>query len=369
MKEIYKNRIKKLRERLKENDLDAMIISSAENRYYISGFNAEDSQINESSGVLIISMDNLIISTDSRFETQVAIEAPDFEPVIYKRGLSSEIKGILKKFPAKKIGFESDRISFSTYSSLLKEIDKGIELVPSEDIISEIRIIKSEDEIASIKKAINIAEVAFTDTKKVLKEGMTEKEIAWILEQNIKNRGGDGLSFTSIIAYGKNSALPHAIPGDNRIKKGGPLLFDWGVKFEGYCSDTSRTLSLGEPDSDFLKIYNTVFKAQLLAMEMIKDGESTVEVDKVARDHINENGFEGKFGHGLGHGVGLEVHEPPRLSPIKDSILKEGMIVTVEPGIYLPEWGGVRLENMAVVRKDSAEVLNTLSYEDYVVEF
>ena len=368
MKEIYNDRIKKLREKLKDNDLDAMIIFSAENRYYLSGFNAEDSQINESSGVLIISIDNLIISTDARFETQAAIEAPDFEPVIYKKGLSSEIKSIFKKFQAKKIGFESERVSFSTYNTLLKEIDSDIELVPSDDLIAEIRIIKTEDEIDVIRKAIGIAEVAFKDTVGALKEGMTEKEIAWILEQNIKNRGGDGLSFTSIIAYGKNSALPHAIPGNNKIKKGGPLLFDWGVKYEGYCSDTSRTLSIGEPDSHFLKVYNTVFKAQSLAMDKIKDGESSVEVDKAARDYINESGFEGKFGHGLGHGVGLEVHEPPRLSPIKKTIIKEGMIVTVEPGIYLPEWGGVRLENMAVVRKECAEVLNTLSYDDYIVE-
>ncbi|MCP3921395.1 MAG: aminopeptidase P family protein [Desulfobacterales bacterium] len=348
--------------------LDAIIINSAENRYYLSGFNAEDTQINESSGALIISGDDLIITTDSRFETQVENEASLYSKVIYKKGLGSVIKAIVTDISAKKIGFEAERLSHFTYNSIVSELEVDMELIPADNIVSELRIVKNQNEINIIKQAILIAEKAFLKTKKDLKEGMTEKEIAWLLEQNLRNGGGESLSFPSIIACGKNSALPHAIPGNKKIRKGEPLLFDWGIKFEGYCSDTSRTLSLGEPGKQFMKVYETVNKAQSLAIEKIKDGAHSMEVDKAARNYINENGFEGKFGHGLGHGVGLEVHELPRLSPIKDNILKEGMIVTVEPGIYLPEWGGVRLENMAVVRDGCAEVLNTLSYEDFVID-
>ncbi len=368
MSKIYQERIEILRKKMSSEGLDAIIINSAENRYYLSGFNAEDTQINESSGALIISGDDLIITTDSRFETQVENEASLYRKVIYKKGLGSVIKAIVTDTSAKKIGFEAERLSHFTYNSIVSELEVDMEFIPADNIVSELRIVKNQNEINIIKKAIVIAEKAFLQTKKDLKEGMTEKEIAWLLEQNLRNGGGEALSFPSIIACGKNSALPHAIPGNKKIKKGEPLLFDWGIKFEGYCSDTSRTLSLGEPDEQFMKVYETVNKAQSLSIEKIKDGAHSIEVDKVARNFINENGFEGKFGHGLGHGVGLEVHELPRLSPIKDNILKEGMIVTVEPGIYLPEWGGVRLENMAVVREDCAEVLNTLSYEDFVID-
>jgi Xaa-Pro aminopeptidase len=170
------------------------------------------------------------------------------------------------------------------------------------------------------------------------------------------------------VATGTNSALPHAIPGSRKIKTGEPVLFDWGVKYNGYCSDISRTVVIGKPDSTFKKVFQTVLDAQRLAIDAVKPGISSKRVDEIARNYINAKGFKGKFGHGLGHGTGLAIHESPRLSPIKDIPLKPGMVSTIEPGIYLPDWGGVRLENMIVVRDESAEVLNQLDPANHRIE-
>jgi Xaa-Pro aminopeptidase len=229
------------------------------------------------------------------------------------------------------------------------------------------RVIKSDKEVAYIKKALAIAEAAYKITIEILKPGISEKNLAWELEKNMRQLGAEGISFPPIVASGPNSALPHAIPGNRIIQKNEPVLFDWGAIRDGYCSDTSRTVVIGNPDDTFKTLYKILFDAQQMAICAIKAGESTKKIDGIARDHIAKAGFEKKFGHGLGHGVGLEIHESPRLSPMKDSILEKGMIVTVEPGIYLPDWGGIRLENMVLVTETGAEVLNTLSYDDYII--
>jgi Xaa-Pro aminopeptidase len=176
----------------------------------------------------------------------------------------------------------------------------------------------------------------------------------------MREAGAEGISFPVITAAGPNAALPHAVPGDHQIAEGEPILFDWGARLEGYCSDISRTVVLGKADDTFRKVFSAVFEAQQKAIESIRPGMTGKQVDLVAREHIEQAGFGGKFGHGLGHGTGLAVHEAPRLSPIREDVLEAGMVFTVEPGIYLPEWGGVRLENMVVLREDGPEVLNTL---------
>ena len=185
-----------------------------------------------------------------------------------------------------------------------------------------------------------------------------EKNQNIYLNISISEKSAVCLSFPAIVASGPNSALPHAIPENRKFKKGEPILFDWGARLNGYCSDISRTFVIGKPDETFTKVFTTVYDAQRMAVDAIKAGVSSKSVDDTARKHIEEKGFKGKFGHGLGHGVGLAIHEPPRIGPLKDTTLEEGMVFTVEPGIYLPGWGGIRLENMVVVRKDHAEVLN-----------
>jgi Xaa-Pro aminopeptidase len=229
-------------------------------------------------------------------------------------------------------------------------------------------MIKESAEIDEIKKALSIAESVFKDFSESVTYGMKEKEAAWAMEKGMREAGADALSFPTIVASGSNSALPHAIPGNRIFKEGEPILFDWGARLNGYCSDISRTLVIGKVDDTFKKVYKTVLEAQRKATSAIRPGISSKAVDKIARNHIDESEFKDKFGHGLGHGTGLSVHEHPRLSPLKDIKLEAGMVFTVEPGIYIPDWGGVRLENMVVVREDGAEILNDLDTAMWVLD-
>jgi Xaa-Pro aminopeptidase len=334
-----------------------------ENRRYLSGFTGEDGQFDESAGVLFITDQKLVLATDSRYELQAKNEAPLYEIYCYREGLDKSLPEILKSLNTQTLGFESIRLSFFQYQNIqeqLKSDKQQIKLVGTENIVEDLRVIKEDPEIEAIKKSLAIAESVFTTFTRRIGPGMTEKEAAWEMEKGMREAGAEALSFPTIVASGPNSALPHAIPGERCIAEGEPVLFDWGAKLNGYCSDISRMLVIGQADENFKKIYSTVLQAQKEAINAIKPGMSSKKVDEVARKYIDDRGYKGKFGHGLGHGVGIVVHEPPRISPIKDTKLEPGMVFTVEPGIYIPEWGGVRIENMVVVRENGAEVLNQL---------
>ena len=337
-----------------------------ENRRYLSGFSGEDGQFDESAGALFINKDRLLLATDSRYELQAEKEAGAWDLFCYKQGIAKALPEISRMLNIRRLAFESTRISFKQYMEMQKGLETfsdGIELVPVENMVEDLRVVKQEIEIQATRRALAIAESAFEKTVGSLQPGMTEKEVAWILEKNMREAGAESLSFPTIVASGPNSALPHAIPTDRRIKKGEPILFDWGARLEGYCSDTSRTIVIGEAREPFRRVFDIVVQAQQMAIEAIHSGASTKQVDSLARQHIEGQGFKGRFGHALGHGTGLAIHEPPRLSPLSDTRLAEGMLVTVEPGIYLPDWGGVRVENQVVVRKDGADVLNRLNVE------
>jgi Xaa-Pro aminopeptidase len=368
LEKIKENRIEKVRKALKEADIDTLMVLVAENRFYLSGYTGEDSQFDETAGALFITKDDLVLATDPRFDTQAEQEAPGYDIVCYKKGLAQELPALTRRLGTRKLGFESVRLSCLQYNKMktaLADAGQTITLVPVEDIVENLRVIKSEDEIEATRKALAIAEDAFEAVLAGLEPGMTEKEGAWQLEIAVRERDGSGLSFPTICATGRNSALPHAIPGQAVFREGDPLLFDWGVFAGHYCSDTTRTVVLGEPDDQFKKVYATVREAQKRAIAAIKAGAGSKAVDAAARDYIDSTEFEGKFAHGLGHGTGLAVHEAPRLNTLRDETLKAGMIVTVEPGIYLPEWGGIRLENQVVVRQDGAEVLNRLGFMEF----
>lgn len=370
MKDEYQMRLKQTRQALQEKELDAFLVLIAENRRYLSGFTGEDTQFDESAGALLITPEKLILATDSRFELQAWQEAPGYEIVLYREGLARELPAILKENQARRLGFEGARVSCAQHrkmAAVLQEAALTVELVDTEDLVENLRIIKTEPEIEAVRKALHLAETVFSRVADGLKPGMTEKEAAWSLEKALREAGADGLSFPVITASGPNSALPHAIPGDRRLLPGEPILFDWGVRLEGYCSDISRTLIIGKPDSTFQKVFQTVREAQEMAIAAIKPGAGAREVDAIARSHIEKMGFKGRFGHGLGHGVGLAIHEQPRLSPLSEAVLKTGMICTVEPGIYLPDWGGVRLEHMIAVTDDGVEVLNETGVDEVVL--
>ena len=363
MKKLIENRIERIRKAIFDNNLDAFLVLIEENRRYLSGFTGEDTQFDESAGVLLITANELILATDSRFELQAANQAPWFEIICYQEGLIKLLPDLLKRLQPQRLGLESIRLSYSQYQKMVAQLNTAnlkIELVATENLVENLRVIKDDVEIESTKQALALAESVFSSFAKTIAPGMTEKEAAWSMEKGMREAGAEALSFPTIVASGPNSALPHAIPGEREFKAGEPLLFDWGARLNGYCSDISRTLIIGNPDATFQKVFETVLEAQQKAIKSIQPGMSSKSVDEIARRHIDKMGFKDKFGHGLGHGTGLAVHEAPRLSPLKDTPLEPGMMFTVEPGIYLAEWGGVRLENMVVVREDGVEVLNSL---------
>lgn len=365
MKNQIPFRISQLRNRMLDQDMDAFLVFFQENRLYLSGFTGEDTQFDESAGALIISHDSLILATDSRYELQAKDEAPLYEIICYKKGLASELPLILNQINTKRIGFESRRLSHDQFHKIKKELDAqkaAVALLPSVDMVDELRIIKDENEIHAIRQAVILAESAFGKSIQCLTPGVSELDAAWELEKTIRLAGAQSVSFPVIAAFGKNSALPHAIPGRATLKKNKPILFDWGAKLNGYCSDMTRTFILGKPDTQFQKIFTIVSDAQKKAIDAIRPGGRTKDIDDIARNHIADKGFKNFFGHGLGHGIGLAVHESPSISPVieRNVEIKENMVFTVEPGIYLPDWGGIRLENMVLVTADGVEVLNQL---------
>ena len=339
------------------------MVLTQENRFYLSGFSGEDTQFDESAGALFITRQTPVLATDSRFVLQAENEAPLYNVVCYNEGLPKKLPHILRENGIKRLGFESRRMSYIQYRKISDEIKHAgldINLIETENIVEKFRLTKDQTEISLIKQALSIAESAFVSFKEDITAGITEKQAAWLLEKKLREAGADALSFPVICASGENSAMPHAIPQNKKIEEGEPILFDWGVKLNGYCSDISRTLFIGKPDAMFKKVFNTVYDAQKRAIDAIKPGITGKAIDDIARSYIEKKGFKGKFSHGLGHGIGLAVHEMPGISPLKEIEIKPQMVFTVEPGIYLPGWGGIRLENMILVNEYNAEVLNSI---------
>ncbi len=348
---------------------DTIVVLSDENRRYLSGYTGEDGSYDETAGLLIITQNDLILATDSRYDTQARTEARRYTIHCCKEGLTRELPGLLKSVNAHRVGIEASRLSYSLYQKFCEAIGKDpdldIEFTPADDLLGAFRARKDPEELMKIRAALTLAEKAFLKFRPLVHVGMTEREAAWLLEKTMREMGADGLSFPVIAASGPNSALAHAIPGDRQFKKGEPLLFDFGAKLNGYCSDTTRTLVIGEPDARFKEVYDILFQAQKRAIDAIAPRVEASRIDKVAREYIDATAYHGSFGHSLGHGVGLAIHEEPRVSRLSTAILEPGMVITVEPGIYIPQWGGIRLENMVVVTDSGPEVLNTMDYRDF----
>jgi Xaa-Pro aminopeptidase len=366
---IHDTRLEKIRKLLTIHKIDTLMVSAEANRFYLSGFTGEDNGFDESAGALFITRTKLILATDSRFEQQAVLETPQFERYCYKKGLPREIHHILTLLDTRRLGIEERRVSFGQYSQIKETLTGAgldIALVPAGNMVESLRLIKQDNEIEATRKALYLAETVFDNFLPTLSGHITEKQAAWALEKGMREAGAEKLSFPVIAASGPNSALPHAIPGDRMINENEPLLFDWGAMLGGYCSDTSRTVILGRSNHQYQKVYQVVLAAQQKAIAALKPGIPAKDVDKIARRHIDETEFKGAFSHSLGHGTGLVVHEEPRLSPLSDTLLQPGMIVTVEPGIYIAGWGGIRIENQVVITEDGCEVLNTLSTDRYI---
>ncbi|MGC1402827.1 MAG: aminopeptidase P family protein [Thermodesulfobacteriota bacterium] len=358
----YGERVRLLSESLAKKSFSGILIFQPENRRYLSGFKPGDPQLNESSGFLIIGKGLALLGTDPRYEGEAKDQAKGFCPFIYRKGLEAawpEIQGRVK--PIKRLAFEGQALSFHTYQRIKKLLwskEKPGSFLPTYQVVEELRARKERREIAIISRSLGITEGAFQAVQKLLRPGKTEKEIAWQVKQWIHQKGGDDQAFEPIVASGPNAALPHAEPTEREIKKGEPILFDLGGKFQGYCSDLSRTVFLGPPTDRFKEVYSLVRQAQIQAEKGIRAGMTTADADALARSVIEKAGYGKYFKHSLGHGVGLATHELPSLSPVKPTVLLPGMVVTIEPGIYLPGWGGVRLENMVVIQKKGVRCLN-----------
>ena len=329
---------------------EAIFITDPHNVGYISGFRGE--------GMLYVSRKKNVLITDSRY-TEAAARQSDFEIIEEKQ--SHKRLEILRECIAADgidiVGYEDNYMKCSEFSRYANGLEEVQQWLPLENQINAIRRIKTPEELEYLARAEAVGDAAFSDILDILKPGMTELEVAAELEYRMKKHGAQGFSFDTIIASGLNSSMPHAVPGNRVLENGDFVTMDFGCMVEGYCSDMTRTVVLGRADDRQKEIYSTVLKAQTEALSVLKAGMKGSEVDAIARNIIREAGYGDFFGHGLGHSVGLYIHEDPRLSPSDDTVLEENMIETVEPGIYVPGFGGVRIEDMVVVTAEGCRNL------------
>ncbi len=350
-----KDRVTRLAALLSEKELDAVLISSPHNRRYLSGFTG-------SAGYLLVTPQRQLLFTDSRYTEQAVGQAPHFQVILTDPGLGWLINA-LKETGARRVGFESDHMTVASYSRALDAIKEdnalsGTSLIATSGVTDELRAIKDQDELAQLQKAIDASDRAMETVCPAIQAGMTEKEVAWRMEVAMREFGADGISFDPIVAAGPNGAMAHHRPDDTVIQAGQPIVIDMGARVNGYCSDITRTVVVGDPDETFHKVYNIVLGAQLTAINTVRPGLTGEECDALSRDIIAEAGYGDNFGHSLGHGVGLAVHESPRVGPRAENELKPSMVFTIEPGIYLPGWGGVRIEDIVVLGEDGATALS-----------
>jgi len=348
------NRLQNLRQKLAEKELDAIFVSQPENRYYLSGFDG-------SAGFLLITAQDAILATDFRYIEQVKRQAPDYKIFQITNNMVDWFPELIDRLSLRKLGFEARHITFALYRQLSDIIDKRqspLKLIPLDGLVESLRAVKEPEEIELISKAAEISDNAFQYIENLIHAGMSEKEVAWEIEKFMRQNGSQVVPFDIIVASGPNSALPHAKPSQRIIQAGEPILFDIGAKVDGYSSDLSRTICLGTADETFKKVYDVVLGAQLSALAIIKEGMTGERADSLARTVIAEAGYGEAFGHALGHGVGLASHESPRLGPGSTELLTSGMVFTVEPGVYLPGWGGIRIEDLVVIDNGQVRVIS-----------
>ena len=333
------------------------MVTEGANRRYLSGFTG-------SSGQLLISESAALLLTDFRYVEQAGAQAADFEVVKTEGHAWPAIAEQVQRLGARRVGFESETLTVDQHirlSEALREKAPEAELVPLRGFVERTRQVKDSAELALIRRAVLIGDRALESVAAELRPGMTEREIAWQLEVEMRQRGADGLSFPIIVASGPNGAMPHHRPSDRPVQAGETITIDMGCVVAGYCSDLTRTVVIGQPDAKFWEVYNLVLRAQQACEDRLKAGMTGNAGDALARDVIAAAGHKEHFGHGTGHGVGLAIHEDPRLtfSSAGEAVVEDGAVVTVEPGVYLPGWGGVRIEDMVVVGKDRCHILTT----------
>ncbi|MNI42233.1 putative peptidase [compost metagenome] len=352
-------RVIRLREAMALQNMEAVLITGDVNRRYLTGFTG-------SSGYVVITSQKAYLLTDFRYMTQAAEQAAGFEIVEHGPSVSDSVKELLLSEQVSKVGFEQDNVVFSTYRKYEEDL-KPIELIPVSSLVEDLRMYKDNEELKLMKDAAALVDRTFLHMLSVLKPGESERDMALELETFMRKNGASGPSFETIMASGERSALPHGVASDRLLQNGDLITMDFGALMNGYCSDITRTVALGEPSAKLREIYDIVLEAQLHTLEFLRPGMTGREADALARDVITRYGYGDQFGHSTGHGLGMEVHEAPRVSKLSDQILKPGMVVTVEPGIYIPGLGGVRIEDDVVITETGVTRLTESTKEFTVI--
>lgn len=350
----YAKRRERLRAILRQSGLSSLLVTSVHNVSYLTGFSGDSSY-------LLVERHGEVMLTDSRYETQLDEECPGLK---YESRTSavSMVQLLTRVLGAKKLsvcGIEADSMTKGQFDQLSASVS-GVEWVSTSGLVEGLRRIKDKDELAEIRRSIHLAERAFEAVRAGLTLEQTELAVAAELEHRIRGFGGVGCAFAPIVGVGPRAALPHAMPSERRIEESPFVLIDWGAKAGRYLSDLTRVLVTGRLSPKLVRVYEVVLRAQLAAIAEIRPGVRASQVDGAARRVIEEAGHGRHFGHGLGHGFGLQIHEDPRMSATNEMVLEPGMVVTVEPGIYLPGWGGVRIEDDVLVTSEGREVLTSL---------
>ena len=358
MEPLYRERLKRLRASMAEKKLAAFLVTDLKNIRYLTGFTG-------SSAYAVVSGDRAFFLTDPRYAAQSREEVKGFRVRIFKKALDALAQAV-GETKAGVVGFESGSLSFDNYSKLAKALRGKTRLKPSAGLVSSLRLVKDPFEIEKIREAAKLLDKGFGQAMKVAVPGAIEREAAFAIESFFRKRGAESLAFDTIIASGERGALPHGKASEKRIKKGELVVVDMGALLNGYNSDETRTFAAGRPTAKQKEVYQVVRDAQAAAIEKIRPGVKASAVDLAARSLIAKAGYGKYFGHGTGHGVGLDIHEAPGLGPTSVDVLEEGMVITVEPGIYIPGWGGVRIEDMALVTKNGAKLL-TSTTRDLVI--
>ncbi|WP_445612684.1 M24 family metallopeptidase [Geobacillus sp. YF-1] len=341
-------KLEKLRKLLQEHGIDGLLVTNGYNRRYLTGFTG-------TAGVALVSCDGAVLITDFRYVEQATKQADGFEVVEHSGPIVKEIAHQVKRLGINRLGFEQEDVTYAAHQTYQEAI--GAELVPTSSLVEKLRLIKSEAEIKIVKEAAAIADAAFAHILSFIRPGVTEIEVANELEFFMRKQGASSSSFDTIVASGYRSALPHGVASEKTIERGELVTLDFGAYYKGYCSDLTRTVAVGDISAELRTIYEVVLEAQRRGMAGLKAGITGKEADALTRDYIREKGYGDYFGHSTGHGIGLEIHEGPTLSFRSDAVLEPGMIVTVEPGIYIPGLGGVRIEDDTVITADGNEAL------------
>jgi Xaa-Pro aminopeptidase len=366
-KAYLKVRHKAVRDAMKELKLDGLLLTTPADVSYLTNFTGHDS-------IALVTEKDFYLVTDFRYKEQAALEAGWLKVSLRDGKMAEALIKVIADSKATRIGFEANFTSYGQVDALdrgLKEQhkkngnaggrSKEPELVPLEDVMTNIRKVKDDTEIDLVRKSVAVAEEAFNAIRDEIKVGESENHLAGLLIMELRSRGAATTSFEPIVAAGANSSLPHYRPSETLVQRDQPLLFDWGAVYRGYCSDLTRTLMVGRVTPKMKQIYRIVYEAQQAALNFMRPGVTTMQADRVARDVIEKAGFGDNFGHGLGHGIGKDIHELPTMRKTGgDEELRPGMIVTVEPGIYLPGEGGVRIEDNVLITHSGCEVLSSL---------